>query len=177
MKIYIVRHGQTESNVGNKLLGLTDEDINSVGILQAKKVKESLRNAKIDICFTSPLKRTRNTASIICENNIPMVIDERLIERDFGVLEGGAHNIKYTYDFWNFYLNKKDYGVEPLQCLFFRTKSFLEYLKENYMDKNVLIVSHAATIRTIHFNIVGFNKNTNMLSFMPDNGRVFEYEI
>lgn len=31
MKIYIVRHVQTESNVGNKLLGLVDEDINSVG--------------------------------------------------------------------------------------------------------------------------------------------------
>lgn len=45
------------------------------------------------------------------------------------------------------------------------------------MDKNVLIVSHAATIRAIHFNIIGFNKNTNMLSFIPDNGKIFEYDI
>lgn len=177
MKIYIVRHGQTESNVGNKLLGLVDEDINSAGILQAKNAKETLRNAKIDICFTSPLKRTKHTASIICENEIPMIIDERLEERGFGVLEGGAHNGKYTYDFWDFYLNKNEYGVEPLQDLFSRTKTFLEYLKKNYMDKNVLIVSHAATIRAIHFNIIGFNKNTNMLSFIPDNGKIFEYDI
>lgn len=176
MKIYIVRHGQTESNVGNKLLGLVDEDINSVGILQAKKAKETLRNAKIDICFTSPFKRTKHTASIICENEIPIIIDERLEERGFGVLEG-THNGKYTYDFWDFYLNKNEYGVEPLQCLFYRTKTFLEYLKKNYMDKNVLIVSHAATIRAIHFNIIGFNKNTNMLSFIPDNGKIFEYDI
>lgn len=177
MKIYIVRHGQTESNVGNKLLGLVDEDINSVGILQAKKAKETLRNAKIDICFTSQLKRTKHTASIICENEISIIIDERLEERGFGVLEGGAHNVKYTYDFWNFYLNKNEYGVEPLRDLFYRSKSFLEYLKKNYMDKNVLIVSHAATIRAIHFNIVGFNKNTDMLSFIPDNGKIFEYDI
>lgn len=177
MKIYIVRHRQTKSNVGNKLLGGTDEDINDVGKLQAKKAKEILRNAKIDICFTSPLKRTKHTASIICEDNVPIIIDERLEERGFGVLEGGAHNGKYTHDFWDFYLNKNEYGVEPLQCLFSRTKSFLEYLKKNYMDKNVLIVSHAATIRAIHFNIIGFNKNTNMLSFIPDNGKIFEYDI
>ncbi len=177
MKLYIVRHGQTESNVGNKLLGATDEDINSVGNMQAKKAKEILSNAKIDICFTSPLKRTRHTASIICEDNIPIITDKRLIERGFGMLEGGPSNDKYTSDFWDFYLNKKEYGVEPLQSLFHRTKNFLEYLKENYDDKNILIVSHAATIRALHFNIVGFDKDVNLLSFIPYNGKIFEYNI
>ncbi len=76
-----------------------------------------------------------------------MIIDERLVERGFGSLEGGSYNEKYTHDFWNYYLNKNDYGVEPLQDLFFRTQSFLEYLKNNYIDKTILIVSHAATIR------------------------------
>lgn len=177
MKIYIVRHGQTESNVGNKLLGVTDEDINSIGKLQAKKAKETLCDVKIDICFAPPLKRTKHTASIICEDNVPIVIDERLIERGFGTLEGGSYNGKYTRDFWNFYLNKKEYDVEPLQDLFSRTKEFLDYLKKNYIDKNVLIVSHAATIRAIHFNIIGFDKDTNMLSFIPDNVQIFEYDI
>lgn len=177
MKLYIVRHGQTESNVGNKLLRIKDEGINSVGEYQAKLVKTILCNAKIDICFTSPLKRTRHTASIICEDNVPIITDRRLIERGFGMLEGGSSNDKYTSDFWDFYLNKKEYGVEPLQNLFHRTKEFLEYLKKNYDDKNVLIVSHAATIRALHFNIVGFNKETKMLSFAVDNAKVFEYEF
>jgi len=74
-------------------------------------------------------------------------------------------------------LNKKEYRVEPLKCLFSRTKEFLDYLKKNYMDKNVLIVSHAATIRALHFNIVGFDKETDMLSFSPDNAYIFEYEL
>jgi len=106
MKIYIVRHGQTNSNIENKLLGVADEDINETGIGQAKKAKENLRNKKIDVCFSSPLKRTKQTASIICEDNFPIIIDERLLERGFGNLEGGAYNEKYTRDFWNFYLNK-----------------------------------------------------------------------
>ncbi len=177
MKLYIVRHGQTESNVGNKLLGATDEDINSVGNMQASNVKKILCNNKIDICFTSLFKRTKHTASIICDDNVPMFIDERLAEREFGILEGGSGNNKYTRDFWDFYLNKKEYGVEPLQDLFFRTKEFLEYLKKNYDDKNVLIVSHAATIRAMHFNIVGFCENTDMLSFKVDNGVILEYDI
>lgn len=177
MKVYIVRHGQTNSNIESKLLGITDEDINEMGIRQAKKAKENLRNKKIDVCFSSPLKRTKHTSSIICEESIPIIIDERLLERGFGVLEGGAYNEKYTHGFWDFYLNKNDYGVEPLKCLFSGTKTFLEYLKKNYMDKNVLIVSHAATIRALHFNIVGFDKDTNMLSFLPDNAQVFEYEL
>lgn len=177
MKVYIIRHGQTNTNIRNKLLGVEDEDINSVGKLQSKQAKEVLNNVKIDVCFTSPLKRTRHTASIICEDNVPIIIDERLVERGFGSLEGGSYNEKYTHDYWNYYLNKNDYGVEPLQDLFFRTQSFLEYLKNNYIDKTILIVSHAATIRALHFNIMGFNKKTNMLSFVANNGQIFEYDI
>ena len=99
MKVYIIRHGQTNTNMRNKLLGVEDEDINSVGKLQSKQVKEVLNNVKIDACFTSPLKRTRHTASIICEDNVPIIIDERLVERGFGSLEGGSYNEKYTHDF------------------------------------------------------------------------------
>lgn len=177
MKIYMVRHGQTETNKNNKLLGVTDEDINDTGKLQILNVKKKLGNIHIDICFASPLKRTMQTSKIICENDIPIVIDNRLVERGFGILEGESGKNKYTLDFWDYYKNKKEYGVEPLQDLFCRTESFLDYLKANYKDKTILIVSHAATIRALHFNIVGFNNNTCMLNFKIDNGQVLEYNI
>ena len=176
MKLYIVRHGQTNSNVSNKLLGITDEDINENGVLQILKLRKKLDKEKIDICFSSPLKRTRHTASIICNDNVPIVVDERLLERDFGILEGGK-DYRYTPDFWDLKLNKKDYGVELLNDLFSRANDFIEFLKTNYKDKNILIVSHAATIRAMHFNIVGFSENTDMLSFKVDNGCVLEYVI
>lgn len=161
----------------NKLLGITDEGINENGYLQIESIREIFKDINIDICFTSPLKRTIQTSEIICQNNIPIIIDDRLIERGFGKLEGGSGNIKYTKDFWNYYINKDDYGVEPLQDLFLRTKSFLNDLKNNHKDKNILIVSHAATIRALHFNIVGFNESTNMTDFVVDNGQVFRYDF
>lgn len=177
MKLYIIRHGQTESNRGNKLLGITDESINDYGYNQILEAKEELKNVDFDICFSSPFKRTLETAKIICNENTPLIIDDRLKERGFGELEGGSSNSKYTSDFWNYYINKNDYNVEPLKELFDRTKEFIEYLKENHDNKCILIVSHAATIRALHYNIIGFSEKTNMLSFKIDNGEILEYTI
>ena len=177
MKLYIIRHGQTESNSGHKLLGTTDEGINHYGYKQIMNAKEKLKEIKFDICFSSPFKRTLETANILSNKETPIIIDDRLRERKFGDLEGGSSNDKYTPDFWNFYINKSEYGVEPLKYLFNRTKQFIDYLKENYKDKCILIVSHAATIRALHYNIVGFDENTDMLSFKVDNGQILEYNL
>ena len=177
MKLYIIRHGQTESNRGNKLLGITDESINDYGYRQIINVKENLKEIKFDICFSSPFKRTLETASILSNKEIPIIIDDRLKERGFGILEGGSNNDKYTPDFWNFYINRNNYKIEPLKELFGRTKQFIDYLKQNYEDKCILIVSHAATIRALHYNIVGFDENTDMLLFKVDNGQVLEYNL
>lgn len=46
MKIYIVRHGQTESNVGNKLLGVTDEDINNFDVYTVGDVNSDIEMIK-----------------------------------------------------------------------------------------------------------------------------------
>jgi len=177
MKLYIIRHGQTESNRGNKLLGIIDESINDYGYKQIINVKENLKGIKFDVCFSSPFKRTLETASILCNEEIPIIIDDRLRERGFGILEGGSSNGKYTPDFWNFYINRNDYDVEPLKELFVRTKQFIDYLKQNYKDKCILVVSHAATIRALHYNITGFDENTDMLLFKVDNGQALEYNL
>lgn len=177
MKLYVIRHGQTDSNKNNKLLGIVDEEINETGYKQIVKVKERLNSVKFDVCFTSPLKRTIQTANILIQKKAPILIDNRLIERGFGILEGGSYNYRYTKEFWDYYLNKSNYEVEPLKDLFSRTREFLNDIKKNYKDKCILIVSHAATIRAIHYTIAGFDKKTDMLSFKVDNGQVLEYDL
>lgn len=176
MKLYVIRHGQTNSNIYEKLLSITDEDLNNYGYKQIQKVKKSLKDINFDICFSSNYKRTINTANIIIDNKCNLIVDNRLNERNFGILEGAKDKL-YTEDFWNYYLNKHDYNVEPLRNLFDRTDDFLTFLKNNYKDKTVLVVSHAATIRAIHYNIMGFDESTNMLSFNVDNGKILTYEL
>ena len=59
MKIYVIRHGQTDWNVAGKCQGRTDIELNETGIEQAKQAKEQLKNYNIDQIICSPLKRTR----------------------------------------------------------------------------------------------------------------------
>ena len=87
--IYVVRHGETEWNAVNKVLGRTDMPLNAKGIQQAQEVAQSLRNIKIDVFLCSPLCRARQTADAISkELGIRYEIDDRLIEQDFGSFEG-----------------------------------------------------------------------------------------
>ena len=78
--------------------------------------------------------------------------------------------------FWDYKLNNDLYGVEPVKDILKRTSSFLNNLKEKDY-KTVLIVSHAATIRAINYNIIGYDSNTDFLDFKPTHGEIYEYEI
>ena len=89
MNIYYVRHGQTDWNKVKRLQGRTDNPLNEVGIEQAKKTRDLLKNEKIDLIICSPLRRTLETANIINEGrNIKIIKDEGFIERSFGKYEG-----------------------------------------------------------------------------------------
>ena len=85
--IYIIRHGKTELNKANVLQGRSNYPLNEEGIEQAKKAAEDLREIHFDHVFSSPLTRAVQTAEIICPDIKP-VIDERLIEMDYGPYEG-----------------------------------------------------------------------------------------
>lgn len=103
MEILITRHGQTDWNLQRKLQGRADIELNHTGIEQAKIAREELVNEKIDLIICSPLKRARQTADIINEGrNIPIIIDERISERDFGEFEGKNRNEFSFEDFWSY---------------------------------------------------------------------------
>ena len=82
--IYVVRHGETEWNAINKVLGRTDIPLNDRGIEQAEEMARSLKDVKIDVFLCSPLCRTMQTADAVSdETGIPYKTDDRLIEQDF----------------------------------------------------------------------------------------------
>ena len=54
MKLYIVRHGQTGYNIDNKVCGISDVELTSLGKQQAKMASEQLRYfIRYDFCFTT----------------------------------------------------------------------------------------------------------------------------
>ena len=89
MKIYVIRHGQTNWNVEEIIQGKKDIELNEVGIRQAYEVKEKLNMLNIDLIMCSPLKRTKKTAEIINQDkNLNIIYKKELIERDLGDFEG-----------------------------------------------------------------------------------------
>lgn len=176
MNLYLVRHGKTLMNEKGLIQGSSNTPLNETGIKEANMAKEELKNVKFDMCFSSPLKRTMETAKIITDNKCDIIIDNRLIERDVGSLEGKRYDEYAKGNYWDQRLNNSENGVEPVNDLLKRVNEFLNYLKT--LDyENVLIVSHAATIRAMHYNILGYDDNTSLLDFYVENAKVYKYKI
>ena len=138
--IYIVRHGQTDWNLEGRYAGRIDILLNSMGIEQANKIKEELKNIKFDKVFSSPLKRAYETAQIISNNEI--IEDDRLIERSNGDLEGKLKtDITHKVDFND--PNLDEFNIESIIDFRKRIKSFFDEITTLYKDKNILVVTHA----------------------------------
>ena len=141
--IYITRHGQTNWNVQKKVMGRCDEPLNETGLNQAEETRNNLMDTDIDLIICSPLKRARQTAKIINrDRNIPIIYDERIIERDFGEFEGMETKNFDFHGYWNYYKNMQFESAENIQVFFKRVYDFLEDITEKYKDKNVLLVAH-----------------------------------
>lgn len=70
MKLYLVRHGQTNWNLEGRIQGQTNIPLNDKGRKQAQQAKEKLQNIPIDLIICSPLMRARETAEIIEKKEI-----------------------------------------------------------------------------------------------------------
>jgi broad specificity phosphatase PhoE len=98
MIAYFVRHGETDWNKQKRFQGREDIPLNESGVRQARELGESyFKDKKILAIFTSPLKRAVMTGeeiskacskSALTPEKIPVIVDNRLIERDLGDMSG-----------------------------------------------------------------------------------------
>ena len=102
MKVYVIRHGQTDWNLAKKTQGKTDIELNETGIEQARKAKEEINKCNIDLIFCSPLKRARKTAEIVNEDKkCKIIYNKALEERGYGDFEGKTKDeIKEMIESW-----------------------------------------------------------------------------
>ncbi len=175
MKIYLVRHGQCESNVIGRY-SLIDEDINETGIKQAEDLREKIKDINYDIVISSPLVRAFHTADIINAKNKDIITDERLAERNPGSLEGKSNNITDREEFWNYYTKVK-YGTEErIPDLCNRVKEFLDELKTKN-HKSVLVVAHSGVSKAFYVYFNGIPEDGKMLNLGLKNTEMKEYEL
>lgn len=161
MKIYITRHGETLWNKEGKMQGWLNSDLTEEGILNAKKLGESLKDIDFDRIYSSPLGRAYETAKYIRgDRNIPIILEENLKEMGFGIWEGmGNTKVNELYpeqkhDFWNqphLYLPVD--GGESYQQLIDRVANTLQEIIKSESGEIILLVTHAAVIKAI-FSLV-----------------------
>ena len=164
MKLYIIRHGQTDWNRARLLQGRTDISLNEWGTRVAQLTKEGLQDIVFDIAFTSPLIRARKTAELILEGrDIPIIDDDRLIEVNFGPYEGESFQLD-NENLQNFFSKPEAYysvdGSETIESVFERTGKFLLelYNKKEYEDSTILISTHGAALCGLLCNIKKWGK-------------------
>ncbi len=156
MKIYSTRHGETDWNNKEIILGTTDLPLNEKGNSQASDLADRVEKlGNIDIIIASPMLRAQCTAKAVADRcGLEIVTDVRLREWDYGEYEGRN---RFTEGFAE---NKSEFGVrmgksgESLAQLSHRVYSALDDIIKNYGDKNVLVVSHGGVCRVIetYFN-------------------------
>lgn len=173
MKIYLVRHGETDSNA-KKIYNYTNEDLNENGIIQAKKLEEKIKDLNFDCIYSSPLLRAKHTAEILNQKRKSIILDDRLREREHGSLEGKSIEVTDREEYWNYYTDIK-YGTEErIPELFKRVKKFLDELKNKKYD-SVLIVAHSGVSKAFYAYFNGIPEDGKFLNLGLKNTEVKEY--
>ncbi|MGN0977507.1 MAG: histidine phosphatase family protein [Faecousia sp.] len=176
MRLFAARHGETQWNAENKICGRTDLPLTENGIDQARRLAERAKQLELDLILVSPLLRARQTAAIVAEVcRVPVMVDARLIEQDYGIFEG-----KDRCD-PGFLANKQQFayrypGGESMLGLAHRVYSLLEDVKRDYVGKNVLLVCHGGVCRVIRTYFEDMT-NEEYIAYSEENAAVREYSL
>lgn len=176
MRLFVVRHCTTEYNEKRIYCGTTDIPLSNVGLSEAKQLSEISQAYDFDLVLCSPLMRALQTAAaIVGSRGIPVIYDNRLVERDFGDFDEQSVDREdgkiCRYSFATKYPN----GESNLQVAA-RIYRLLDEIKEKYSGKNIFIVSHGSVcriIRTYFFDMT----DEQFYSYSHRNGTIEEYEF
>lgn len=176
MKLYIVRHAESEANTRQILAGQMDFPLSPRGVADASHLASTiLENLRPEVIYCSPLIRAIQTAlPYAMPNRIPLTIDERIIEQDIGIFAGKTYpeveaDPRYEND-----RSKRWKWVPPsgesYEQISHRLVSFFSELPTQGPD--CLIVTHAVTMRVMR----GLLENTlpAYQNSIPKNGEVWE---
>lgn len=187
LKIYIFRHGQTTFNRDGRFTGFLDAKLTKLGIKQAKIVAGKLRGKKFQAAFRHKLSRSRDTLKEVLKYHPEcrrIIIDNRIIERGYGKLQGKTHDeiiVKYgqeQYDKWHRGFNSRPPVGESFADVEKRVAGFIRDLKK-FMKKdkvNVAISASGNSIRLFRKIMEGASEK-KACSWKIPYDKYFEYTI
>lgn len=175
--IYLVRHGQTDDNKNHIIQG--NNPLNENGRKQVEETALILKDIQFDVCFCSPMKRTVETMESIVKyhTETPIIMDERLKERNYGDLVGICYDTisQYSAIRWNqkYIIHET---VETPNQLFERVSGFYDEILPQYKGKNILIIAHSGIARMTYFYFNGKPKDEDYTGFEIKNAHILQIE-
>jgi len=148
LRLYIVRHGETDYNLNGFFQGTSDIPLNKNGIAQAEQIADTLSGIQFTAAFHSPLIRAKTTCEAILRGRLTSQADARLTEVYFGLWEGMHRDEirqRWPEQFENYYSSIGDFippEGETLPDARDRVCGFYEELMERHMQGDLLIVGH-----------------------------------
>lgn len=160
--IYIVRHGESETNIlearGESFPADLEKSskLTEKGRQQARNLAKKFKNIQFDAIFSSDYLRAQETAKILkLERKIAIAIKEEIREKQFGGWTGSWHLMKNSVYERIKTLPEKDKmkfvfdDVEIEEDVYNRFYTFLTKIAIAYTGKTILVVCHGTIMRTL----------------------------
>jgi broad specificity phosphatase PhoE len=163
MRLILVRHGETDANKASLALGRDDVELNETGRWQAQRVADALQRQPIAAVYSSPLRRTLDTARAIAERHrLAVQVDDGLIEMDIGEMEGLTYQqVRERYpQFLQLWLGGRAAyepmpGGERLLDVQERAWQALERICGSWGQETVVVVTHNFVLLSILCRVMG----------------------
>ena len=150
--------------------------LTEVGQQQAQRLAESALDKGIDVILCSPMLRARQTAQAVSDAiGVPIQIDERLIEMDFGTFEGTSR-FGEEFQWIRAQMSTRFPGGESGFDVAYRVYSLLYEIKEKYADKTVLLVCHNCVSRAVRSFFMNLSTE-EYGNYHAPNAQLVEYEM
>ena len=163
-RIFLVRHGATVLSAEDRFAGATDVDLSDEGRSQARRLGERLASEPIAAVYASPMKRTRETASLIAASHDKEInTKDGLREIDHGRWEQMTRaevEAKYPDEYKAWEADPFTYaplGGESGLSVMARALPALREIVVAHQGEKVLVVSHKATIRLVISSLLGID--------------------
>ncbi len=164
-RLYLIRHGATQLSTEDRFSGSENVFLSEEGLAQAERLALRLADDDIAAIYTSPLDRTRQTAEAIAKpHGLSLLPQDGLREISHGHWEGLSRKEvesqfpdEYTAwesDPFTFAPAGGESGISVLA----RALPVIREIVVNHKDKNIVVVSHKATIRLILSSLLGFDE-------------------
>ncbi|MHB8660845.1 MAG: class I tRNA ligase family protein [Minisyncoccota bacterium] len=170
-KYFVMRHGEAQSNIAHRMNGLSEESntLTGHGREQVALTARLLANVAIEYIYTSPLTRAKETARIVADIiGLPgdrIIVDNRLVEGQFGTMEGmDLDEYEKRYPHLADKLTTSPGGAENWGSVKKRTTTLLYELDAKYKKTGVLIVTHEEPIQMLEAGIRSYDKKETAAS-------------